>query len=178
MDRSHRASDPECFNPDGTCKRGLNARSRSRRYQAVVGILCNKLNAAGGELIDFGIRQTCLSRFGRVDGSYPKKPPSRPNISSRSGRAGGICRWPFPARFVLDNRFEAIEAAKTWTGAQAFLRAGGALSSSRHSWRQSGPSMNIDVSQMGKVGERPIEVSKTVEHGSPSLQRGEASHAK
>jgi hypothetical protein len=60
-----------------------------------VGILPDKLNAAGGELIDFGTRQTCLSEFGHVDGSYTKKPPSRRYTGSRTGRAGGICRVPF-----------------------------------------------------------------------------------
>jgi putative transposase len=35
MDRSRRATNPECFNPDGTWKQGVKARNRSRRYQAL-----------------------------------------------------------------------------------------------------------------------------------------------
>ena len=35
MDRSRRATNPECFNEDGTWKKGAKARNRSKRYQAL-----------------------------------------------------------------------------------------------------------------------------------------------
>jgi hypothetical protein len=35
MDRSRRATNPECFNEDGTWKTGTKARNRSKRYQAL-----------------------------------------------------------------------------------------------------------------------------------------------
>jgi hypothetical protein len=35
MDRSRRATNPACFNDDGTWKKGANARDRSRRHQAL-----------------------------------------------------------------------------------------------------------------------------------------------
>ena len=35
MDRSQRAKNPDCFNPNGTRKKGAKAKNRSRRYQAL-----------------------------------------------------------------------------------------------------------------------------------------------
>jgi hypothetical protein len=120
MNRSRRATNPGCFNEDGTWKKGAKVRNRSKRYQALarkrrererrlaaerkrchgeltnriigqgitvkterlsyrafqrtfgksskvrgagifVSTLARKLEAAGGQLIEFGARNTCLS---------------------------------------------------------------------------------------------------------------------
>jgi putative transposase len=183
MDRSRRATNPECFNANGTWKKGAKARNRSRRYQALalkrrererrlaaerrrchgelanriigqgttvkteklsyrsfqrthgkstkvrgagmfVGMLARKLKAAGGELIEFGTRYTCLSQFDHVDGTLTKKPLSQRYHEFADGtRVGRDLYSAFLARFVRHDRLDASQAAKAWPGAEALLRA-------------------------------------------------------
>jgi putative transposase len=183
MDRSRRASNPDCFNADGTWKKGAKAINRSRRYQRLalkrkererrlaaerkrchgefanrvlgqgttvkteklsykawqrqfgkstkvrgaamfVGLLRNKLKAAGGELIEFGTRYTCLSQFDHVDGTLTKKPlTQRYHEFSDGTRVGRDLYSAFLARFVEHNRLDASQAVEAWSGAEAFLRA-------------------------------------------------------
>jgi hypothetical protein len=83
----------------------------------------NKIRAARGELIEFGKRNTCLSQFCHLRGTYTKKPLSQRYHQLPDGtRVGRDVYSAFLARFVLDNRLDAIQAAKAWTGAEAFLR--------------------------------------------------------
>jgi hypothetical protein len=78
-----------------------------------VSILRNKLVAAGGELIEFGTRRTCLSRFCHMGGTYTKKPLSQRYHHFPDGtRVGRDLYSAFLARFVVDNRLDAIQAAK------------------------------------------------------------------
>jgi hypothetical protein len=57
-------------------------------------------------------------------GTYTKKPLSQRYHRFPDGtRVGRDLYSAFLARFVLDNRLDAIQAAKVWTGAGAFLRA-------------------------------------------------------
>jgi hypothetical protein len=100
IDRSKRANNPECFDERGRWKKGAKIRVR-------------------GELIEFGTRQTCLSQFCHLGGTYTKKPLSRRYQRFPDGTPGPDL---FLARLVLDNRLDAIQAAKAWTGAAAFLR--------------------------------------------------------
>jgi hypothetical protein len=81
----------------------------------------NKISAAGGELIEFGTRNTCLSQFCHLHGTYTKKPLSQRYDQFPDGTRVDLYS-AFLARFVLDNRLDAIQAAKAWRGAQAFLR--------------------------------------------------------
>jgi putative transposase len=81
------------------------------------------VTAAGGELIEFGTRQTRLSQFCHLAGTYTKKPLSQRYHQFPDGtRIGRDLYCAFLARFVSDNRLDAIQAAKAWRGAQAFLR--------------------------------------------------------
>lgn len=183
MDRSRRATNPECFNPDGVWKRGAKAHNRSRRYQVLaakrrdrdrrlsaerkrchgeltnrilgqgttvktealsyrsfqknfgkstkvrgagifIGILRNKAKAANGELIEFGTRHTCLSQFCHVTGERIKKQLSQRFHQFPDGtRVQRDLYSAFLARHVMEGRLDAIQAGKTWTGAEALLRA-------------------------------------------------------
>ena len=97
--------------------------TKVRSPAAFVNVLRNKITAAGRELIEFGTRQTCLSQFCHVDGTYTKKPLSQRYHQFPDGtRVGRDLYSAFLARFVLDNRLDAIQAAKAWRGAEAFLR--------------------------------------------------------
>jgi hypothetical protein len=118
-------------------------------------------------------------------------------ITPDGTRVGVYCA--FLARFVLDNRLDAIEAAKAWTGAQAFLRVasnglepasgkGFALahatvgvragrSKNYHgNHREAGDGVAPAVSPLSgasESGEAPRgHYGQAVEHASPSLQRG------
>jgi putative transposase len=183
MDRSRRATNPECFNADGTWKKGVKARNRSKRYQALalkrrererrlaaerkrchgelanriigqgttvkterlsyralqrsfgksskvrgagmfVSTLARKLEAAGGQLIEFGTRNTCLSQFDHVDGTLTKKPLSqRYHAFSDGTRVGRDLYSAFLARFVHNDRLDASQVRAAWPGAEALLRA-------------------------------------------------------
>jgi putative transposase len=96
-----------------------------RAAGAFVRMLERKATAvAGGELIEFGTRYTSLSQFCHVDGTYTKKPLSQRYHQFPDGsRVGRDLYAAFLARYVLDNRLDAIQAARAWTGAQSFLRA-------------------------------------------------------
>jgi putative transposase len=97
--------------------------TKVRSPAAFVNVLRNKISAAGGELIEFGTRNTCLSQFCHLRGTYTKKPLSQRYHQFPDGtRVGRDVYSAFLARFVLDNRLDAIQAAKAWTGAEAFLR--------------------------------------------------------
>jgi putative transposase len=73
--------------------------TKARSAGMFVSILGNK---PGCELIEFGTRYTCLSQFCHVDGTYTKKA-----LNQRF--------HPFPDG-------TKVGPAKSWTGAQAFLR--------------------------------------------------------
>lgn len=183
MDRSRRATNPRCFNEDGTWKKGAKARNRSKRYQALalkrrererrlaaerkrchgelanrvigqgttvkterlsyrafqrtfgrstkvrgaglfVSTLARKLEAAGGQLIEFGTRNTCLSQFDHVDGTLTKKPRSQRYHEFSDGmRVGRDLYSAFLARFVHNDRLDASQVRAAWPGAEALLRA-------------------------------------------------------
>ena len=183
MDRSRRATNPECFNPDGTWKKAAKAKNRSRRYQILalkrrererrlaaerkrshgelanrllgqgtiikteklfyrsfqktfgkstkvrgaglfVRLLSRKVQAAGGELIEFSTRHTRLSQFDHIDGAFTKKPLSqRYHQFSDGSRVQRDVYSAYLARFVHQDRLDAIQAGKAWTGAEAHLRA-------------------------------------------------------
>jgi hypothetical protein len=114
-------------------------------------------------------------------------------------RAGSRCA----PRFVLDNRLDAIQAAKAWTGGKrsckwrptdSNLRAGRALpvltpplapsgslekilcqSPRGWGWCSAGGFASVK-SPRRAAKHRGGHSGQAVEHGSPSLQRGEASH--
>jgi hypothetical protein len=97
--------------------------TKVRSPAAFVNVVRNKIRAARGELIEFGKRNTCLSQFCHLRGTYTKKPLSQRYHQLPDGtRVGRDVYSAFLARFVLDNRLDAIQAAKAWTGAEAFLR--------------------------------------------------------
>jgi hypothetical protein len=183
MDRSRRATNPQCFNADGTWQKGAKAINRSKRYQKLslrrkererrlaaerrrchgelanrvvgggttvkteklsykawqrqygrsakvrgagvfVSMLGNKLKAAGGELIEFGTRYTCLSRFDHIDGTLVKKPLNqRFHQFSDGTRIGRDLYSAFLARFVHEDRLDASQAQKAWPTSEAMLRA-------------------------------------------------------
>jgi hypothetical protein len=88
MDRSRRATNPECFNPDGTWKRGVKARNRSLRYQKLAarrrererrlaserkrahGELANRILAQGKDIrlerLSYRAFQKCFGRSTKV----------------------------------------------------------------------------------------------------------------
>jgi hypothetical protein len=55
-------------------------------------------------------------------GSSPAALTTKKRDVPRRTRVGRDLHSAFLARFVLDNRLDAIQAAKAWTGAEAFLR--------------------------------------------------------
>jgi putative transposase len=184
MDRSRRATNPACFNEDGTWKKGAKARNRSKRYQALalkrrererrlaaqrkrchgelanrvmgqgttvkterlsywafqrtfgksskvrgaglfVSALARKLEAAGGRLIEFGTRNTCLSQFDHVDGTLTKKPLSRRYHEFSDGtRVGRDLYSAFLARFVHNDRLDASQVRAAWPGADSASASG------------------------------------------------------
>jgi hypothetical protein len=103
MDRSKRANNPECIDEKGRWIKGAKMRVQ-------------------GELIEFGTRQTCLSQFCHLDGTYTKTPLARRYQRFPGGTRGRDLYFAILARLILDNRLDAIQAAQAWTGAAAFLR--------------------------------------------------------
>jgi hypothetical protein len=80
--------------------------------------------ATGGELIAFATRNTCLSQFCHVDGTYEEKPlKQRYHQFADATRVGRDLYSAFLARYVQDGCLDAIPAAHAWIGTQAFLRA-------------------------------------------------------
>ena len=77
-----------------------------------IGILRNKLTAAGGEMIEFATRTTCRSQFDHVDGTFTKKPLSQRyhQLPDRT-RVRRDLYSAFLARFVCEDRRYARRAA-------------------------------------------------------------------
>lgn len=89
-----------------------------------VGILRNKLAAAGGELIEFPTRTTKLSQFCHVGGTYTKKPlKQRYHQFPDGSRVGRDVYSAFLARFVSGDRLVASHVVEAWPGAESLLRA-------------------------------------------------------
>ena len=98
--------------------------SKVRGAGIFVSTLARKLAAAGGQLIEFGTRNTCLSQFDHVDGTLTKKPLSqRYHEFSDGTRVGRDLYSAFLARFVDNDRLEASQVRAAWPDAEALLRA-------------------------------------------------------
>jgi hypothetical protein len=72
--------------------------------------------------MEFGTRQTCLSQFCHLGGTHTEKPLHQYPDGTRIGQDPYCASL---ARFVLDNRLDAIQTAKAWTRAGAFLASSG-----------------------------------------------------
>jgi hypothetical protein len=89
-----------------------------------IGVLSNKLAAAGGTLIEFATRTTCLSQFDHESGEYVKKPLSqRYHEFSDGSRVGRDPYSAYLAQFVHNDRLDASQAQAAWPGSEAILRA-------------------------------------------------------
>jgi hypothetical protein len=63
--------------------------------------MLERKTATGGELIDFATRNTCLSQFCHVDGTYEKKPLTQRDHQFADGtRVGRDLYCAFLARYV------------------------------------------------------------------------------
>jgi hypothetical protein len=80
--------------------------------------------ASGGELIAFATRNTCLSQFGHVEGTYEKKPlKPRYHQFADATRVGRDLYCAFLARYVRDGCLDAIKWLMLGQVRKAFLRA-------------------------------------------------------
>jgi putative transposase len=80
--------------------------------------------ATGGELIALAMRNTCLSRFCHIDGTYEKKPlKQRYHQFPDATRVGRDLYSAFLARYE-DGCLDAIQTATVWTGTQALSGIG------------------------------------------------------
>jgi hypothetical protein len=76
-------------------QRTFGKSSKVRGAGLFVSTLARKLEEAGGQLIEFGTRNTCLSQFDHVDGTSTKKPRSQRFHQFSDGSAlVGICIPP------------------------------------------------------------------------------------
>jgi len=68
MDRSRRATNPQCFNDDGTWRKGVRATVRSRRYQVLRGAVSEqeRIMAERRDRAHGALSNTILRDFGRV----------------------------------------------------------------------------------------------------------------
>ncbi len=90
-----------------------------------VGILRNKVHAAGGDLIGFGMRYTRLCQFDHLGGTLTPKSLKQPYQQIADGTCiGGDLYSAFRAWFVGEDGLDASQAEKAWSGMEAFLRAG------------------------------------------------------
>jgi putative transposase len=84
--------------------------------------------ATGGELIEFGTRNTCLSQFCHVDGTYEKKPlRQRYHQFPEGTRVGRDLYSAFLARYVRDGCRVAVQATNAWTYASVPARGIGRI---------------------------------------------------
>jgi len=89
-----------------------------------VAMLARKAEAAGGQLIAFATRSTCLSQFDHVDGTLTRKPLSqRYHAFSDGTRVGRDLYSAFLARFVQGDRLDASQAHEAWPDVEALLGA-------------------------------------------------------
>jgi hypothetical protein len=182
------------------CQDKCSIRDRLPGHVAQTVATRTKFSAAGGELIEFGTRNTC--QFCHLHGTYTRKPRSQRYHRFPDGTRVDLYS-AFLARFVLDNRLDAIQAAKAWRGALAFLRVAsngfepasgkgfavphvtlgvraGRPKKYHANHREAGDDVGLavlPVSRAPESGEAPRgHYGQAAEHASPSLQRGEASH--
>jgi putative transposase len=235
-DRSRRATNPACFNEDGTWKKGAKARNRSKRYQALalkrrererrlaaerkrchgelanrvigqgttvktayrafqrtfgrsskvrgaglfVSTLARRLDAAGGQLIEFGTRNTSLSQFDHVDGTLTKKPRSqRYHEFSDGTRVGRDLYSAFLARFVHNDRLDASQVRAAWPGAEALLRAAsdGFEPASGRGFALSHVTLGVGAGRSRNLGQRVREAGEVYPQALVSAARASDSGA-
>jgi hypothetical protein len=110
--------------PYRALQRRFGKSSKVRDAGIFVSTLARKLAAAGGQLIEFGTRNTCLSQFNYVDGTLTKKRLSqRYHEFSDGTRVGRDLYCAFLARFVHNDRLNASQVRAAWPDVEALLRA-------------------------------------------------------
>ena len=118
----HRVARPSDTNR--AFQRTFGRSTKVRGAGLFVSTLARKLEAAGGQLIEFGTRNTCLSQFDHVDGTLTKKPRSQRYHEFSDGmRVGRNLYSASLARFVHNDRLDASQVRAAWPGAEALLRA-------------------------------------------------------